>query len=63
MKDHYFVCDETGHRIPIARLPTSLLHELLASPIVVHDGPSNAAEWVRERLRIELRIRELGWTW
>jgi hypothetical protein len=61
MKDHNFV-DDTGRHIPTAQLPTAQIQELLRTgvEIVSTDGQVASPESVMERLRIELRIRELG---
>lgn len=56
MRDYIFE-DATGKEMPVAEMPVADIQDCLQSMVLV-DGTD--AEAVKERLRIELLIRELG---
>ncbi len=60
MRDYRYTPDD-GPPMLVTKMPTAKIHELLANGIqIVPDGDNATEENVRERLRIELLIRELG---
>lgn len=63
MRDYLWTDDDdaTYTNVPTSHLPTHVIHELLNSRIVIEpntDGPSATVTTVRERLKLELFIRE-----
>jgi hypothetical protein len=61
MRDYTYL-DETGQRVPVARMPTEKIAELLRDGFAIDedDGEADAEGCVRERLRLELDIRRWG---
>lgn len=57
---HYVTCD--GARIPIAKLPTPVICDLLAGPLKIVDSDTSRdpVSDVRKRLDLELFIRAKG---
>lgn len=61
MLDYDYITAD-GKRVPIAELPTRLIHELLAGPINIVDSDKtrDPVTDVRKRLDLELFIRSKG---
>jgi hypothetical protein len=63
MRDHNYI-REDGTRIPVSQMTTDEIVSVLLDGNVQmehSDGaPTDAVQWVLERLRIELLIRELS---
>lgn len=60
MRDYYFYPGD-GSCVPIAKLPTKRIGELIAFGFVLCDPCDNESlETIRERLELELFIRSLG---
>ncbi len=60
MKDHVYV-DETGKRTPVSELSTHEIQEFLRDGIEIAErNPGVNENSVRDRLELELFIREMG---
>ena len=59
MKDHVYH-DADGSATPISQMSDEKIHEVLRDGIEIADSTNCTADGVRERLLIELLIREKG---
>lgn len=59
MKDHHYY-DGEGNRIPVSQLDEKIIRESLQEGIKIVRGSEATIDGVRERLLIELLIREKG---
>ena len=62
MRDYVARSRRTGRLVPIAEVPTSGIHKLLAKPLLEPSriNPGVTREAYRERLKLELEIRAMG---
>lgn len=66
MRDRFYINPEDGSRTPVAQLPTEEIREILAAGVCIVNGTAEPGEnenAVRERLLIELHIRNMGYSW
>lgn len=61
MRDHRYI-REDGTFVPVSQMTLEEIHDVLADDLEIHPegNPGETEENVRERLRIELLIRNLG---
>lgn len=61
MRDYNYI-DEFGNRIPVSKMDTKTIHQILNEGMEIHntDGEIDPTPCVIERLQLELFIRALG---
>lgn len=63
MEEHRFFRQDMNDYVPVSRMATVDVYEMLHDGFVLHNpGPRETPERVRARLRLELEIRALGET-
>jgi hypothetical protein len=64
VRDYVFRNAATGQFVPVAKIPTKFLRQLLAqgerTNFVPRNNPNTTRENILDRLRLELFIRELN---